>query len=139
MMEMESGAVQLLPTDIPEIKLIIFPRHYDDRGFVSETYNQQALSAAGILTTFVQDDHSCSARAGTLRGLHFQAPPRAQAKLVQVPHGAVLDIAVDLRHGSPTLGRYVIVELSASNWRQLFSSRLRPRFYYAGTRYRLQS
>jgi dTDP-4-dehydrorhamnose 3,5-epimerase len=78
------------------------------------------MKAAGIETEFVQDNQSLSVRAGTIRGLHFQAPPFAQAKLVRVVRGRILDVAVDVRRGSPTYGRHVAVELSEENWQQLF-------------------
>jgi len=107
------------PTIIPDVKIITPRRFSDDRGFFSETYNMRTLHEAGIALDFVQDNHSLSARKGTLRGLHFQAPPMAQDKLVRVTRGAVLDVAVDIRRDSPTFGRHVAVELSAENWRQL--------------------
>ena len=103
-----------------EVKLVIPKRFVDDRGFFSETYNRQDLAAFGLDVEFVQDNHSLSRRKGTLRGLHFQCPPHAQGKLVRVPRGAVLDVAVDIRRGSPTFGKHVAVELSAENWRQLY-------------------
>jgi dTDP-4-dehydrorhamnose 3,5-epimerase len=96
------------------------PRKFDDhRGFFSETYNQSALEQAGIRLQFLQDNHSLSVRAGTVRGLHFQSPPFAQDKLVRVTRGAALDIVVDLRISSPTYGKHLSVLLSAENWRQL--------------------
>ncbi|MBB4266627.1 dTDP-4-dehydrorhamnose 3,5-epimerase [Roseospira visakhapatnamensis] len=111
--------MQVTATDIPEVKLIT-PRLFGDhRGFFSETYNRRALAEAGITLDFVQDNHSKSARPGTLRGLHFQTPPASQAKLVRVVRGAVWDVAVDLRQGSPTFGRWVGAELSAENWTQI--------------------
>lgn len=94
-------------------------RFGDDRGFFSETWNKQAWDNAGLFFNFVQDNHSKSAKSGTLRGLHYQSPPRAQDKLVRVVAGAVLDVAVDARVGSPTYGRSVCVELSAENGKQL--------------------
>ncbi|GGK55313.1 dTDP-4-dehydrorhamnose 3,5-epimerase [Salinarimonas ramus] len=100
--------------------LIVTPkRHGDARGFFSETWKRSAFREAGLAIDFVQDNHSLSAEAGTLRGLHFQSAPFAQTKLVRVPRGRVLDVAVDLRRSSPTYGRHVAVELSAANWRQL--------------------
>jgi len=100
--------------------LLIEPRRFGDvRGFFSETYSKPDLLAAGIDIAFVQDNHSLSPLKGTLRGLHFQGPPQAQAKLVRVTRGAALDVAVDIRKGSPTYGRHVTVELSAENWLQL--------------------
>ena len=106
--------------EIPDVKLITPQRHGDDRGFFSETYNQQRLAEAGIDIRFVQDNHSFSAQPGTIRGLHFQAPPFAQHKLVRVTRGSVFDVAVDVRRGSPTFGAHVHVLLSASLWNQLF-------------------
>ena len=100
--------------------LILTPRRFGDaRGWFSETWNREALRARGIDIDFVQDNHSLSVAPGTVRGLHYQRPPHAQAKLVRVGAGAVLDVAVDARRGSPTFGRWVGVELSAENGRQL--------------------
>ena len=100
---------------------IITPRKLgDERGFFSETYNRQALTAAGVPLEFVQDNQSLSAEPGTVRGLHFQTPPFAQDKLVRVIRGAIFDVVVDLRRSSPTFGQHLAVELSATNWRQLF-------------------
>jgi dTDP-4-dehydrorhamnose 3,5-epimerase len=105
---------------IPDV-LLLEPRRFgDERGFFSEVFRRDVLAAAGIGHDFVQDNHSLSRAAGVIRGLHFQAPPAAQAKLVRVTRGAVLDVAVDLRHGSPSYGRHVAAELSAANWRQMF-------------------
>jgi dTDP-4-dehydrorhamnose 3,5-epimerase len=112
--------MEAIETLIPDVKLIRMRRHVDDRGFFSETYSARSLAAAGITCPFVQDNHSFSARAGTVRGLHFQIPPHAQAKLVRVVRGAVLDVAVDLRIGSPTFGRHVAAMLSADEWNMLF-------------------
>lgn len=101
--------------------LILTPRRFgDDRGWFSEVYSKRALADAGITCDFVQDNHSLSRDAGTVRGLHYQSPPHAQAKLVRVASGAVRDVAVDFREGSPTFGQHVVVELSAENGRQLF-------------------
>ncbi len=101
--------------------LEIVPRKLGDhRGFFSETYNFRTFQAAGIDTRFVQDNHSFSAAAGTLRGLHFQNPPMAQDKLVRVIHGAIFDVAVDIRKGSPDYGKWAGVILSAEKWNQLF-------------------
>lgn len=105
--------------DIPDIKLLTPARHGDGRGFFSEIYNRATLAANGINLKFVQENFSLSAEQGTVRGLHFQTPPFAQDKLVQVVRGAILDVAVDLRHGSPWFGKHVATELSAENWRQL--------------------
>ena len=100
--------------------LILTPRRFGDhRGFFAETWNHDTFLSHGIDLNFVQDNHSLSAAASTLRGLHFQAPPRAQAKLVRCGRGAFLDVAVDIRAASPTYGRWVGVELSAANGRQI--------------------
>lgn len=100
--------------------LVITPKKFgDDRGFFSETYNAKAMAEQGVTTRFCQDNHSFSATPGTLRGLHFQKSPTAQTKLVRVTRGSVLDVAVDIRTGSPTYGRHVAVELSAENWTQI--------------------
>ena len=100
---------------------IIEPRrHVDDRGWFSEVFHEQGLRNIGITCQFVQDNQSYSKQAGTLRGLHFQLPPAAQAKLVMVAKGRVLDVAVDIRNGSPSFGRYVSTELSADTGRQLY-------------------
>jgi len=111
--------MQVEATDIPAVKLIIPRRFGDHRGFFSETYNKRILAEAGIALDFIQDNHSLSAQPGTLRGLHFQTPPAAQDKLVRVIKGAIWDVAVDLRSGSPTYGHWVGAELSAENWTQI--------------------
>jgi dTDP-4-dehydrorhamnose 3,5-epimerase len=105
---------------IPEVMTVTPTRFGDDRGFFSETWNERALAAAGIPARFVQDNHSRSAAVGTVRGLHFQRPPYAQGKLVRVTRGAIFDVAVDIRTGSPTFGRHVSAILSAENWMQLW-------------------
>ncbi len=107
------------PTALPDVKIIQPKRFGDHRGFFSETYSRSAFAEAGITLDFVQDNHSLSAVVGTLRGLHFQAPPFAQDKLVRVPRGRILDVAVDIRASSPDFGKFVAVELSAENWWQL--------------------
>ena len=100
--------------------LLLTPRRFgDDRGWFSETWNRETLAAAGIDMAFVQDNHSMSAAVGTLRGLHYQAPPRAQDKLVRCTRGAIFDVAVDVRVGSPTYGHWVGYELTAQNGAQL--------------------
>lgn len=99
----------------------IRPRRFaDERGFFSEVWRQDHLAEAGIDALFVQDNHSFSNKRGVLRGLHFQVPPAAQDKLVRVSRGAVFDVAVDIRQGSPTFGRWVGATLSAAEWNQLF-------------------
>lgn len=98
----------------------ISPRKFgDDRGFFSETYNAKSFAEAGIELTFVQDNHSYSAAKGVVRGLHYQLPPFAQDKLVRVTHGAILDVAVDIRKSSPTFGKWVALEVSAEKWNQI--------------------
>lgn len=101
-------------------KLIRVRRFGDDRGWFSESYNAQRYAEAGVADVFVQDNHSFSAPKGTLRGLHFQALPHAQAKLVRCAAGAIWDVAVDVRAGSPTRGRWVGATLSAEGGEQLY-------------------
>ncbi|MCL4752351.1 MAG: dTDP-4-dehydrorhamnose 3,5-epimerase [Myxococcales bacterium] len=112
--------MQIVDTAIPEVKVIRPARHGDHRGFFSETYRRDAFARAGIGVEFVQDNHSRSALAGTVRGLHFQTPPRAQGKLVRVTRGAIFDVAVDIRRGSPTFGGSVSVRISAEEWNQIW-------------------
>lgn len=107
-------------TEIPEVKIIATSRFADERGFFTELYSRKEFVAAGIADEFVQDNFSHSRRIGTIRGLHFQAHPSAQAKLVRVSRGAVLDVVVDLRCSSKTYGRHVGVELTAENGLQLY-------------------
>ncbi len=109
----------ITPTAIPDVKLIAPPRFGDSRGFFSETYNKRRLAEAGIDLEFVQDNHSLSRERGVVRGLHFQLPPAAQAKLVWVVRGAAFDVVVDIRRGSPTFGRHVAMALAADDWQQL--------------------
>lgn len=100
--------------------IVLTPRRVEDaRGYFSETYSQRALVGAGITCDFVQDNQSLSVRPGTLRGLHAQRPPHAQAKLVRCLRGAIFDVAVDIRVGSPQFGHWVGVELTPENGRQL--------------------
>ena len=101
-------------------RLIVPKRHVDDRGWFSEIFHQERLRDIGITCRFVQDNQSSSKQAGTLRGLHFQLPPAAQAKLVTVVKGRILDVAVDIRRGSPTFGKYVSTELSSETGLQLY-------------------
>lgn len=108
---------------IPEVLLIEPARFGDDRGFFSEVWKRAALQAVGLDVDFVQDNHSLSRQVGVLRGLHFQRPPTAQGKLIRVVQGRILDVAVDIREGSPTYGQHVAVELSAANWQQLWVPR----------------
>ncbi len=108
------------PQTIPDVLVITPPKFGDDRGFFSETWSAPKLSLQGFREVFIQDNQSLSARPGTIRGLHCQLAPFAQGKLVRVVRGAIWDVAVDIRHGSPTYGQYVAAELSAVNWRQLW-------------------
>lgn len=104
----------------PDVKILVPERYGDGRGFLSEVWHRRALAEAGIAFDVAQENHSFSAEAGTVRGLHYQLPPNGQAKLVRVVRGAALDVAVDIRRGSPTFGRHVAVELSADAWNQLY-------------------
>lgn len=102
------------------VRLLRPKRFGDDRGWFMETCNPAMLARAGITDVFVQDNQSFSRPAGTIRGIHFQCPPHAQAKLVRCLRGRIMDYAVDLRRGSPTYGRHVAVELTADNDLQLY-------------------
>ena len=115
--------MKLIHTDIEGV-FIIEPKLFsDERGYFFEAFNSKRFEElTGIHTAFVQDNESRSAR-GVVRGLHFQLPPHAQSKLVRVVRGRIIDVAVDIRRGSPTFGRYVAVELSDENHRQLFIPR----------------
>lgn len=116
-------AMKRIDTNLPGVYIIEPQVFGDHRGYFMETYNQQTFAEIGISNTFVQDNQSFTAQKGTLRGIHFQNAPFAQAKLVRVTRGAVLDVAVDLRKGSPTYKQWVAVELSAGNKRMLFIPR----------------
>lgn len=111
--------MEIEPTEIPAVKIITPRRFGDKRGFFSEVFSAKAFAEIEA-KPFVQDNHSWSSEVFTIRGLHFQNPPRAQGKLVRVARGRILDVAVDIRRSSPTYGRHVAVELSAKNWRQLW-------------------
>jgi dTDP-4-dehydrorhamnose 3,5-epimerase len=111
--------MKIEPTDLPDVLILTPQRFGDARGWFSETWNAARMASAGLDLAFVQDNHSFSAQAGTLRGLHYQAPPRAQDKLVRCSRGAIRDVAVDVRRGSPTYGRWIAVDLTAENGRQL--------------------
>jgi dTDP-4-dehydrorhamnose 3,5-epimerase len=112
--------MQVLETDIAAVKLLTPVRHVDSRGFFSEVFKENVLREHGIDIHFVQDNHSLSASKGVVRGLHFQIPPFAQAKLLRVTAGSVFDVAVDIRWGSSSFGRHVSVVLSAADWNQIF-------------------
>ncbi len=114
--------MNVIPTKIPEVK-ILEPRLWgDERGYFFESWNREILATFEIECDFIQDNESKS-KFGVLRGLHFQAVPYTQAKLVRVIQGTVVDIALDIRRGAPTFGQYVAVELSGTNKRQLFVPR----------------
>ena len=111
--------VEVRTLDLPGVLEIVTPKFGDARGFFSETWNASRWAEAGIALDFVQDNHSYSAPAGVLRGLHFQTPPFAQDKLVRVMRGAIFDVAVDIRAGSPTFRRWAGATISAQKWNQL--------------------
>jgi dTDP-4-dehydrorhamnose 3,5-epimerase len=111
------------PLELDGVLLIVPRRFSDARGFVAETYRADAFRGFGVEAAFVQDTQSFSAAFGTVRGLHFQAPPAAQAKLVRAVRGSVLDVAVDLRRGSPAFGRWCGATLTARHGEQLFIPR----------------
>jgi len=112
-------AMDIRPTTLPDVRLIAPARNKDARGFLSEIYKKNELEAAGLFLDFVQENQLMSERPGTVRGLHFQAPPSAQDKLVRVARGRIFDVALDLRRSSSGFGRHVSVELSADNGYQL--------------------
>lgn len=111
--------VQIERTALEGVLILTPLRFGDSRGFFAESWNRREMAAAGLALDFVQDNHSFSERAGTVRGLHAQAPPHAQAKLVRCGRGRLLDVAVDIRRGSPSFGKWVAVELSFADGRQL--------------------
>jgi dTDP-4-dehydrorhamnose 3,5-epimerase len=112
--------MQVISTAIPEVKEIRPVRHGDNRGFFSEIFRESLLREHGIDVPFVQENHSMSVERGVVRGLHFQIPPAGQAKLVRAAAGSLIDVALDLRRGSPTYGKHVAVVLSAAEGNQLF-------------------
>jgi dTDP-4-dehydrorhamnose 3,5-epimerase len=112
--------VKVEPLAIPDVKLITPPRFQDPRGFFSETWNQRRFAEAGMPGPFIQDNHAVSTAVGVLRGLHCQIGPNAQGKLVRCVRGAIYDVAVDARRGSPTFGKWVGAEISAENWTQIW-------------------
>jgi dTDP-4-dehydrorhamnose 3,5-epimerase len=111
--------MQIEDTALEGVKLITPRRFGDHRGFFAETWNAKAFAESGITLDFVQDNHSLSETAGTVRGLHFQAPPHAQTKLVRCGRGRLFDVAVDIRKSSPTYGKWLGCELSFENGLQL--------------------
>jgi dTDP-4-dehydrorhamnose 3,5-epimerase len=113
-------SLQVRSLEIPEIKVVQPVRSGDARGFFLETYNKRAFTAAGIAVEFVQDNQSFSRAAGTIRGLHLQVEPIAQAKLVRVLRGRIWDVAVDVRPSSPSFGKWVAAEISAEAGNQIY-------------------
>jgi len=111
--------MEILNLDIPDVKILKPVQHKDQRGFFSEIFSQPTLAAAGMELEVVQENFAFSVQPHTVRGLHFQAAPYAQDKLIQVVRGAIFDVAVDLRRGSPWYGQYVSAEISADNWNQI--------------------
>lgn len=105
---------------IPDVLLIVPQRFSDSRGYLSETFRADRFAAAGIAGPFVQENQSFSRAAGTIRGLHFQAPPSAQGKLVRCVRGAIFDVAVDIRRGSPTYGQHVCAVLTSAEGEQMW-------------------
>ena len=112
-------SLEIQSLGIPAVKILRPAKFGDARGFFSETYSKRSLDEAGLDLAFVQDNHAFSAEKNTVRGLHFQTPPFAQDKLVRVVRGSILDVAVDLRTGSPTYGQHVSAVISASEWNQI--------------------
>jgi dTDP-4-dehydrorhamnose 3,5-epimerase len=106
--------------ELPAVRVIAPRRHQDGRGLFAEVWRADALRNDGIMVEFVQENHALSHAKGTVRGLHFQIGGSAQAKLIRCTRGSILDVAVDIRHGSPNFGRHAAVLLSAQNWKQLY-------------------
>jgi dTDP-4-dehydrorhamnose 3,5-epimerase len=105
---------------LPAVRVISPRRQRDARGFFSEVWREDAMTGAGIDLRFIQENHALSCATGTVRGLHFQVGKSAQAKLIRCPRGSILDVAVDIRRGSPTYGRHAAVVLSDENWKQCY-------------------
>lgn len=112
--------MQVLSSHFRDIKLLRPQRHVDARGFFSEAYSKRDYARIGIHNEFVQDNHSLSRERGVVRGLHFQTPPFAQAKLLRVLRGSIFDVVVDIRAGSPSFGQHIATVLSANDWNQIF-------------------
>ena len=110
--------IEVVATEISDLKLIVPRIQRDHRGYFSETYSKAGFSALGVNLEFVQDNHSLSVERGVVRGLHFQIPPFAQDKLIRVIRGSIFDVAVDLRRESATYGNHVARVISATNWNQ---------------------
>lgn len=118
-----SSVIEARPLDIDGLVELRPTRWHDERGFFSEVWRDEWLTDAGVPVSFVQDNHSHSRKRGVLRGLHFQVAPAAQDKLIRVSRGAIFDVAVDVRRGSPSFGRWAGLILSAEDWNQLFIPR----------------
>lgn len=116
----QGKSLEVLPLAIPDVKVVVPRRFADSRGFFAEIFSRRALSAAGIDFAAVQDNQSFSRDKGTVRGLHFQLRPFAQAKLFRVARGSILDVAVDIRRGSPNYGRHVSTVLQADRPEQIY-------------------
>ena len=115
--------MEVIQTELPDVKILL-PRVFgDNRGWFMESWSKRDMEKAGLFFEFLQDNHSFSAQKGTLRGLHFQKNPFAQAKLVRCARGAIMDVAVDIRRGSPNFGKWTAVELSGENKKQLLIPR----------------
>ncbi len=112
--------MEVIQTEIPDVKVFIPKRFGDSRGFFVETYNRRKFTDLGVTEEFVQANHSLSAEVGVVRGLHYQLPPNAQSKLIRVVRGAIFDVAVDIRKGSPTFGKVATAEISAANGRLIY-------------------
>lgn len=113
-------ALRLRAAELPGIVIITASKHVDERGFFSELYSKRNYESAGITCDFVQENQSYSARKWTIRGLHYQLPPCEQAKLVRVINGSILDVAVDIRKGSPSFGRHVAIRLHGNSLDHIF-------------------
>jgi dTDP-4-dehydrorhamnose 3,5-epimerase len=112
--------MQIFDTSLPEVKIVAPKRIGDARGFFSEVWNVRDFAEAGIMASFVQDNHIRNPLKGTLRGMHYQLAPATQGKLLRVTRGSIFDVAVDIRRGSPTFGLHAAAVLSADNWQQLW-------------------
>ena len=115
--------LEIMDTELEEVKVLVPRRFGDSRGYFFESWNRARMEDAGFVYDFVQDNHSFSALPGTVRGLHYQTPPHAQAKLVRVARGRIRDVAVDIRAGSPRFGCWTATELSEENGRQMLIPR----------------
>jgi dTDP-4-dehydrorhamnose 3,5-epimerase len=114
-------SLDIIPdAELPGVRVIVPHRHQDDRGFFSEVWREDTMTRAGIDARFAQENHALSRTVGPIRGLHFQIGEMAQAKLVRCLRGSILDVAVDIRRGSPTFGHHAKIILSAENWKQIY-------------------